>query len=44
MIVDVNPFLIELLGYSKENFIKKTIWEIGFFKDIIDNKDKFLQS
>lgn len=43
MIVDVNPFLIELLGYSKEKFIKKTIWEIGFFKDIIDNKDKFLE-
>ena len=43
MIVDVNPFLIELLGYSKENFIKKTIWEIGSFKDIIDNKDKFLE-
>ncbi len=43
MIVDVNPFLIELLGFSKENFIEKTIWEIGFFKDIIDNKDKFLE-
>lgn len=43
MIVDVNPFLIELLGYSKENFVKKTIWEIGFFKDVIDNKDKFLE-
>ena len=43
MIVDVNPFLIELLGYSKERFIEKTIWEIGFFRDIIDNKDKFLE-
>ncbi|HKJ78858.1 MAG TPA: PAS domain S-box protein, partial [Prolixibacteraceae bacterium] len=43
MIVDVNPFLIELLGYSKENFIKKAIWEIGVFKDVIDNKDKFLE-
>lgn len=43
MIVDVNPFLMELLDYSKESFIEKTIWEIGFFKDIIDNKDKFLE-
>jgi len=43
MIVDVNPFLINLLGYSKESFIEKTIWEIGFFKDIFDNKDKFLE-
>jgi two-component system CheB/CheR fusion protein len=40
-IVDVNPFLIELLGYSKEEFIEKAIWEIGLFKDIVANKEKF---
>jgi PAS domain S-box-containing protein len=40
---DVNPFLIDLLGYSKEDFIEKTIWEIGFFKDIIANQDKFIE-
>jgi hypothetical protein len=43
MIKDVNPFLIDLLGYSKESFIDKEIWEIGFFKDIAANKDKFLE-
>jgi len=43
MIVDVNPFLVELLGYSKENFIKKAVWEIGFFHDVIANKDNFLE-
>ena len=43
MIVDVNPFLIEILGYSKEQFIEKAIWEIGFFKDIISNQDNFLE-
>jgi PAS domain S-box-containing protein len=43
MIVDVNPFLIELLDYSKGQFINKAIWEIGSFKDIVANKDKFLQ-
>jgi PAS domain S-box-containing protein len=42
-IVDVNPFLINLLGFSKESFIEKEIWEIGFFKDIAANKDKFLE-
>jgi len=42
-IVDVNPFLIEMLGYSKEQFIEKAIWEIGFLNDIIANKDKFLE-
>jgi two-component system CheB/CheR fusion protein len=40
-IEDVNKFLIELLGYSKEKFIQKAIWEIGFFKDIVANQDKF---
>jgi PAS domain S-box-containing protein len=43
MIVDVNPFLINLLGYTKEQFIEKEIWEIGFFKDILANHDKFLE-
>jgi PAS domain S-box-containing protein len=43
MIVDVNPFLVEMLGYSKEQFLEKAIWEIGFFKDIVANKDKFLE-
>jgi two-component system, chemotaxis family, CheB/CheR fusion protein len=40
-ITDVNPFLVELLGYSQEQFIEKKIWEIGLFKDIVANKDKF---
>lgn len=43
MIDDVNPYLIELLGYSKEKFIQKRIWELGLFKDIIENKEKFLE-
>ncbi|MDT8394590.1 MAG: ATP-binding protein [Bacteroidales bacterium] len=42
-IVDVNPFLIDLLGYSYEQFVEKAIWEIGAFKDIISNYDKFLE-
>jgi PAS domain S-box-containing protein len=32
-ITDVNPYLMEKLGYSKEEFISKKIWEIGAFKD-----------
>ncbi len=38
---DVNPFLVNLLGYSYDQFIHKTIWDIGFFKDIIANRDNF---
>ena len=40
-ITDVNPFLIKLLGYSKIQFIEKAIWEIGLFKDIVANVEKF---
>ncbi len=43
MIVDVNPFMIEILGFSYEQFQGKTIWDIGLFKDVIPNKDKFLE-
>jgi len=40
---DVNPFLIELLGYSREQIIDKKVWEIGFLKDVIANKENFKQ-
>ena len=43
MIKDVNPFLVELLGYSKKQFIEKYIWDIGVFKDIVANQKKFLE-
>ena len=33
-ISDVNPFLIQMLGYSHEDFSGKKLWEIGAFKDI----------
>jgi len=42
-IIDINPFLIELLGYSREQLIEKTVWELGPFKDIIPNRNKFLE-
>ncbi|OGJ85001.1 MAG: hypothetical protein A2268_15650 [Candidatus Raymondbacteria bacterium RifOxyA12_full_50_37] len=40
-ITDVNPYLIEMLGYSKEEFIHKALWEIGAFKDTNLNKAAF---
>jgi putative two-component system response regulator len=42
-IVDVNPFLIEMLGYSKEEFLGKKLWEIGLFKDIVASKQSFAE-
>ena len=32
-IVDVNPFMSELLGYSYGDFLGKELWEIGLFSD-----------
>jgi PAS domain S-box-containing protein len=43
MIVDVNPFLIELLGFSHKTFLGKKVWELGFFKDIVANEAKFAE-
>lgn len=37
-IIDVNPYLIELLNYSREQFLGKELWEIGLFKDISASK------
>jgi len=42
-IEDVNPFLIELLGYSYDEFMGKKIWEIGSFKDTVMNKEAFAE-
>ena len=41
MITDVNPFLIELLGYSREEFVEKKLWEVGAFKDIEASQNAF---
>ena len=32
-ITDANPFMVELLGYSRDEFVGKELWEIGLFKD-----------
>ena len=32
-IIDVNPFLVDFLGYSHEEFIGKELFEIGLLKD-----------
>jgi PAS domain S-box-containing protein len=42
-ITDVNPFLINLLGYSRDDFIGTPLWEIGPFKNIKECKLAFLE-
>ena len=40
---DVNPFLIALMGYTREDFVGEHLWEIGPFKNIAAAKDSFLE-
>lgn len=40
-ITDVNPFLINLLGYSKDEFLNKKLWEVGAFRNMKASKDVF---
>jgi len=40
-ITDVNPFMSELLGYSRDEFLGKELWEIGLFSDKAASKEAF---
>ena len=39
--LDVNPFLLKMLGYSHKDFMGKKLWEIGPFSDIASSKLRF---
>jgi len=40
-ILDVNPFLLEMLGYSHKDFLGKKLWEIGPFSDTAASQLRF---
>lgn len=40
-ILDVNPYLTELLGRSRETLLGQELWELGPFKDIVASKAAF---
>jgi PAS domain S-box-containing protein len=42
-ITDVNPFMTELLGYSRDEFLGKELWEIGLFSDKEASQAAFLK-
>ena len=42
-IEDVNPYLIELLGYSHAEFLGKKLWEVGPFADMAESKELFAE-
>jgi PAS domain S-box-containing protein len=43
VIINVNPFLVEMLGLPREEILGKELWELGFFKDIAENRANFLE-
>jgi two-component system CheB/CheR fusion protein len=40
---DVNPFLMDMLGYTYEEFRGKKLWEVGAFKNLEANKTEFTE-
>lgn len=40
-ITDANPYLQKLLGYSLDELLGKTLWEIGPFRDIAASRNAF---
>jgi len=42
-IIEVNPPLIEMLGYSPDKFLGKKLWKIDLFNEIAPTKDAFRQ-
>jgi len=42
-IIDANPFIIEFLGYSREQLLGKELWEIGLLKDKKASQQAFLE-
>jgi PAS domain S-box-containing protein len=42
-VVDVNPFLTEILKMPKSSILGQELWQLGFLKDIVQNKANFLE-
>lgn len=40
-IEDVNPYLIEMLGYTHAEFLGKKLWEVGTFTDTTESQKMF---
>ena len=40
-VIDANPFMTVLLGYSRDEFLGKELWEIGLFGDINESRSVY---
>ncbi|MFH0919886.1 MAG: PAS domain S-box protein [Fibrobacterota bacterium] len=43
LIVDANQFMLDVLGYSLDDLLKKHLWDLGIFKDIVASKDAYAE-
>ena len=42
-IIDANPYLLDMLGYSLEDLLDRQLWEVGPFKDNAATKNAVLE-
>ncbi|NDU87688.1 MAG: EAL domain-containing protein [Ferrovum sp.] len=42
-IEDVNPYLVNMLGYTHAEFLGKKLWEVGPFSDRFESKEMFAE-
>jgi PAS domain S-box-containing protein len=40
-IVDANPFIVDMIGFPKEEIVGRKLWEIGLFSNIEDSERAF---
>ena len=40
---DVNPFLVDLLGFKREQILGRKIWEMGFLKNVVASQANFAE-
>lgn len=40
-VIDINPYLLDLLGYPLEGVVGRELWEIGAFDEIAPDRDSF---
>jgi two-component system, cell cycle sensor histidine kinase and response regulator CckA len=42
-VIDVNPFMIDMLGYARGTYLGKSFWDITFFKEVAASKIDFIE-
>ncbi len=43
LVVDANPFILKILGYSAHEVVGRSIWDLGFLGDVVPSKAAFAE-